>query len=111
MSTTRCRRLAPWLLVLALAAPHPAAALSAFEPGALFARLQGFLSAIWMDNGCDADPNGRCAAVVRDNGCDIDSNGRCIQRANGCDFDPDGRCAAVERDNGCDMDPNGSCKQ
>ena len=96
------RRLAPWLLVLALVAPAPAAALPAFDPGAILARLRGVLSAIWAENGCDFDPNGKCGSVPlsspptsRPNGCDVDSNGggcRPILSDNGCSFDPDGKC-------------------
>lgn len=76
------RRLAPWLLALALAAPAPAAALPAFDPGALLARLRGALSAIWAENGCDVDSNGKCRSTPESspptdwaNGCDVDSNG------------------------------------
>ena len=57
------RRFAPWLLALALAAPVPAAALPAFDPGALLARLRGVLSAIWGEYGCDVDPDGKCRSA------------------------------------------------
>ncbi len=95
-STPTRRRLAPWLFALTLATPLPAAAFPAFEPAALLARLQGLLSGLWAENGCDFDPHGRCAAAPLDNGCDMD---------------PNGGCAAITRDNGCDFDPNGACKQ
>lgn len=91
------RRLTPWLLAFALAAPAPAAALPAFDPGALLARLRGVLSAIWAENGCDFDPDGKCRSTPQSslptttwaNRCDVDSNGvRCAPVV----WDPDGRC-------------------
>ena len=94
-STSTSRRLAPWLLALVLALPRPAAAFPGFEPGALLARLEGLLSAIWAENGCDFDPNGRCASAPSINGCNSDSNSG---------------CAPILRENGCDADPHGSCK-
>lgn len=93
------RRLGPWLLALAFAAPAPAAALPAFDPGALLDRLRGLFSVIWAENGCDFDPNGKCGSALHSpptlpNGCDFDSNGgKCAPSPAtrfGCDVDPDG---------------------
>ncbi len=98
------RRLAPWLLALALAAPAPAAALPAFDPGAILARLRGSLSAIWAEFGCDVDPDGKCRSAPL--------SSPPTTRPNGCEFDPDGvGCAPVLRDNGCSFDPDGKCLQ
>jgi len=103
MLTSPSRRLAPWLLALALAAPAPAAALPAFDPGALFARLRGILTVIWAENGCDADPNGKCGTTAQSSSP--------ATRINGCDVDPDGvGCAPVLRDNGCELVPDGLCR-
>lgn len=93
------RRLAPWLVVFALAAPLPAAALPFGDAGAaLFAKLSAVLSSLWGDR-------------TRANGCQVDSNGLCapVERPNGCVFALDGVCSAVVRDNGCQLDPNGLC--
>lgn len=100
MSSRLPRRLAPWLVALALAAPLPAAALPFGDAGvALFSKLRAVLSSLWGEsnraNGCQVDPDGLCASV---------------ERPNGCEFDPDGVCSAVVRDNGCQVDPNGLCE-
>jgi len=104
MSSRSTRRLAPCLLVAALAMPVPAVALS-FDPQALLGHLRGFLVAIWAGedasartNGCELDPSGvGCAPVSRTNGCEVDPNGV--------------GCSQVLRDNGCEFDPNGHCVQ
>src|SRR6185295_5858985 len=96
MLTSPSHRLAPWLLALALAAPAPAAALPAFDPGALLARLRGVLSALWAENGCEIVPDGKCGAVAQ--------SSPPVTRVNGCQGDPDGvGCAPVLRDNGCEL--------
>lgn len=93
------RRLAPWLVALALTVPLPAAALPFGDAGAaLFARLRAVLSSLWEESD-------------RANGCQVDPNGVCVpaERPNGCEFDPNGACAPVLRDNGCEFDPHGGC--
>jgi len=101
MSSRSIHRLAPCLLVAALAMPVPAAALP-FDPQALLGRLRGFLAAIWAGEDASA----------RTNGCELDPSGVCAQaRTNGCQLDPDGAgCSPVLRDNGCQLDPNGLCQ-
>lgn len=99
MSSRSPRRLAPWLVALALAAPLPAAALPLGDAGAaLLSKLRTVLSFLWGEstraNGCQVDPNGLCAPA---------------ERPNGCEFDPNGACAPVLRDNGCEFDPHGGC--
>jgi hypothetical protein len=78
--------------------------------------LWGFLSSIWngsfVENGCGADPDGRCgSAAAVDNGCGADPNGSRSDSfvEEGCGADPNGSCrpAASVRDNGCIADPNG----
>lgn len=100
MPSRLSRRLAPWLVALALVAPLPAAALPLEDAGAaLFSKLRAILSSIWGEstraNGCQVDPDGLCAPVERPNGCQLDPDG--------------GACAPVLRDNGCEFDPNGRC--
>lgn len=94
-STLPSRRLAPFVFALVLALPPPAVAFPAFEPGALIARLERLLSAIWAENGCDADPSGRCASTPR---------------VNACSFDPNGACDSIPRENDCGLETNGRCK-
>lgn len=100
MSSRLPRRLAPWLVAVALAAPLPAAALPFGDAGAaLFAKFRAVLSSLWEEsnraNGCQLDPNGLCVALDQPNGCQVDPNGVCsaVVRDNGCQLDPDGRCA------------------
>ena len=93
------RRLAAFLLVLALAAPWAAAEEPQFhstprataEPAlaGFFTTLWDLLAALWTeassetDAGCSADPNGRCldlggtASSEPDAGCSLDPNGGC----------------------------------
>jgi hypothetical protein len=118
MSSRLPRRLAPWLVVLALAAPLPAAALPFGDAGAaLFSKLRAALSSLWGDsnkaNGCEFDPYGHCAPAQAPNGCQLDPDGACsaVVRDNACEFDPHGNCSAVVRDNGCQVDPNGLCEK
>ncbi len=88
------RRLAPWLFVALLALPAAPAAALPFDTNALFAKLRGWLSLVWQENGCILEPNGRCGAVAAPNGCEIEPNGRCkpVLSDNGCVIEPLGRC-------------------
>ena len=70
------------------------------------------LTALWGDNGCSLDPDGRCGgataapaqpADVLDNGCSLDPNGRCGSAVT-APIRPAGRL-----DNGCSFDPSGGC--
>ena len=96
------RRLAPWVLAAAIAAPSPAAAL---DPRAVLHQLGEFFASLWVfegdastrGNGCLIDPNGLgCSADLRGNGCVVDPDGS------------SGSCSPVLRDNGCVVDPDGS---
>ncbi len=98
------RRLAPWVLAAAIAAPSPAAAL---DPRAVLHQLGEFFASLWVfegdastrGNGCEMDPNGSaCSAVVRGNGCEVDPSGRLL-------------CSPILSDNGCEFDPNGLCRR
>lgn len=94
------------------------AALFASSPGQpVLWDIWGFLSSIWSasfaENGCIADPDGRCgSAATVDNGCGADPNG-CRSGSfseAGCIADPDGRCGSTTGavfDNGCGADPDG----
>jgi hypothetical protein len=62
------RILIPALLVFTLAVP--------------FSRAWGGLVSLWMENGCIADPDGRCTTgqvlePAPDNGCGLDPHGGC----------------------------------
>lgn len=101
------RRIAvAFLLAVFLVAPW-AAAEPRDDRGAasphLFAQLWSWLSALWSDEGCMLDPNGRCggapAPTDLDAGCIIDPNGRC-----------GGNPASAQPDAGCMLDPNGGCR-
>jgi len=89
-------------------APRPATAVHQD----LLSRTWSLLASLWGEEGCNIDPNGRCATgavqpvpprVHTDTGCNIDPNGRCATGAaqpvpprvhsdTGCNIDPDGRC-------------------
>jgi hypothetical protein len=110
MFASQLRRLAPFALTLALAAPLSAAAphasssarsrQGAAQPAAASASLlstwKDWLAHLWADAGCILDPDGRCRTAPRtDAGCILDPSGRCrtAPRADaGCIIDPDGRC-------------------
>lgn len=81
------------ILAVVLAAPALLAAepQSGFEPAestrtsrGFLAEAWSFLARIWTENGCIADPNGRCqpdpgtSSITGDNGCAADPDGRCI---------------------------------
>lgn len=80
------------------------AALQASEPWQIdvLASVWSFFIS-WSDNGCGADPDGRCLGEQRataDNGCRADPNGRCLP----------GPGATATTDNGCGLDPDGRCR-
>jgi hypothetical protein len=61
--------------------------------------LLNALAAVWGENGCSADPFGRCGEAANvDNGCHLDPYGGCGK-------------AATDSDNGCRMDPFGGCHE
>jgi len=50
----------------------------------VLARVWSFLARAAADNGCEADPSGRClprqgTTATADNGCEVDPSGRCHQ--------------------------------
>jgi len=56
-------------------------AASTFSLAELVSRAWESLVSLWMDNGCGADPSGRClVAPATDNGCGADPDGRCLSR-------------------------------
>ncbi len=105
------RRLAPWLFVALLALPTVPAAALPFDTDALFAKLRGWLSLVWQENGCELEPLGRCGAAAAPNGCVLEPDGRCrpFLGDHGCEIDPFGRCANLLSENGCELEPNGRC--
>lgn len=102
-------------LLVPIFSPAPAAAASWEEGGpaaGFFGRFWGAVSAIWSNEGCMIDGNGRC--LERQSAVTEDPNRGLVLSNVGCIIDPDGRC----RDNsvatasvGCILDPNGSCRQ
>lgn len=78
------RRLAPWVLAAAIAAPSHAAAL---DPRAVLHQLGEFFASLWVFEG---------DAATRGNGCVVDTDGS------------SGSCSPVLRDNGCLIDPDGA---
>ena len=109
MSASSFRRLPFLLLVVGLAFPSHASAMS-WDFGNLIAKAQGFFSALWGPSGCEMNPDGRCGAapspVLRDHGCELDPDGRyastpvqsrkgdTVNSDVGCEIMPDGRCGA-----------------
>jgi hypothetical protein len=88
----------------------------------LLAGVWSSLTSTWTDNGCEADPSGRClprqdVAPATNNGCSADPDGRrCLAHQastatadNGCSLDPNGRCGRAVLDEGCSLDPSGGC--
>jgi hypothetical protein len=87
--------------------------------------LWNVLTGPWGENGCEFDPDGKCAprlgAATVDNGCELDPNGGCARHPratlskNGCEVDPSGQCGPRQGtatiDNGCEFDPNGGCRR
>lgn len=89
-------------IVLMIAAPLATPSAFANSPSAAIP-FWSFLTSLWAKNGCQVDPDGRCAPGLtsvlpgRKNGCQVDPNGRCLPHPshaadNGCSADPNGRC-------------------
>ncbi len=101
MSASMLRRLAPGVLVLALAFPSHATAMS-WPLDDLFGRFRGFISSLWAPHGYEVMPDGNCRTaptpIFGENGCVIMPDGNCrtapkqIFGENGCEIMPDGRC-------------------
>lgn len=119
MSKPTPRPLVPFLLTLLLfvliLSPAPAAAAPWPDGGpaaGFFARFWGALSAVWSEEGCVIDGNGKCRegqSLVTE-----DPNRGLVLSNVGCIIDPDGRCrdnSVVTSSVGCIIDPNGSCRQ
>lgn len=92
------------VLLLLLAAVPSLQAAESFRWEVL-ARVWSFLASSAGDNGCEADPSGRClprqsATAASDNGCEADPDGR------HCLLHP---ATSAAGDNGCEADPNGRC--
>jgi hypothetical protein len=101
---------APWASAAGPKAPStPKTAVPAHLD--LLSRAWTLLANLWAEEGCNLDPDGRCATAVRtapprvhsDEGCNLDPNGRCatgpvrtapprLHSDTGCNLDPDGRC-------------------
>jgi len=92
MSATS-RRCAFSLLVVLLALPATPAAAVPLDTNTLLAKVQGLLSIVWEEVGCQIDPWGACAPNLVDHGCENDLEGRCkVPRTDtGCELDPWGR--------------------
>jgi hypothetical protein len=102
----------PWA---AAAGPrsHPETRIAGGRLGDVLVQAWRALTAFLGDNGCSADPSGRCgsAAVTPirpadalDNGCSLDPSGGCDSAAS-TPIEP-----ADVLDNGCSADPNGGCR-
>jgi hypothetical protein len=124
--TLRTGTAALFVTVLLLA-PWPAQArpLEGVDPlaGAM-AFFSEWITTLFGDNRCTADPNGGClagAAATPDYGCTMDPDGRCRDRSTagdqidiGCSLDPSGHCResgapAEQIKIGCSLDPGGAC--
>jgi hypothetical protein len=92
------------VLFLLVAAPSVQAAEPREVSWSLLGDLWASLTGAWGDNGCELDPDGRCAprqgTAFADNGCEVDPNGRCAPRK-----------TTAYSDNGCELDPSGGCRR
>lgn len=78
---------APWASAAALKPESSRAKFRAVEPAAEFLnRLWGFLRRVGSKEGCDIDPDGRCAPRPSPTRAGV-----------GCDIDPDGSCAFLKQ--------------
>jgi hypothetical protein len=98
------------VLFVAVLGPTPAIGASWTDRGsAAFGRFMDAISAIWAEEGCIYDPNGRC----REQQVPANPGSRQVTANEGCEYDPSGRCRsglAVQREAGCEYDPNGRCR-
>ena len=73
------------------------------QSGGVLQPFWALVSSLWgqpAQEGCGADPSGRCLPQPQptlDRGCGADPNGRCLPQPQptldeGCGADPDGRC-------------------
>lgn len=90
-------------------ASSPAQGLSVAD---LLGTLQAWLEAIWPQNGCTIDPDGRTTCTVPPSGSQGSSTTR-----NGCTIDPSGNMVCISRaglrrgaraPNSCGIDPDGA---
>lgn len=99
------------ILFVAVLSPTPAIGASWADRGsAAFGRFMKTIAAIWAEEGCGYDPDGRCRERQS---VQTDPTSRLVTANTGCEYDPNGRCRdglAVERDAGCGYDPNGRCQ-
>ncbi len=96
------------LVVAALAAPPawgaPRPPSGGIDPIGILAHVWSSLSALWSEEGCNADPHGGCGTSQ-------------LSTPNaGCTLDPHGGCATAQQvvppptpDEGCNLDPHGGC--
>jgi hypothetical protein len=73
----------------------------------LLSQLWNSLRSLWSEEGCNIDPDGRCAPAL------APQPPASIKTDEGCGIDPDGRCLsgpATQSDTGCHIDPNGRCR-
>lgn len=107
--TFRHRLVPLFVTVLLLVAPWSAQALPLDRADPLtggVARLIAWISTMFGDYGCSADPSGTCRGLstppAPPDQVDV-----------GCSLDPDGRCHGSttpdQLDVGCSLDPNGRC--
>jgi hypothetical protein len=90
------RRIAVLLLAAMLAMPLASLAAPRTSPqprdtssfGAVLSHLWDTLTALWSEDGCSADPYGRCAGAGAGTASPTDSLDE------GCSMDPYGRCSA-----------------
>lgn len=71
----------------------------------VFNKLSNWWAAVWADEGCYIDPDGRCAPArsepdLSEAGCYIDPSGGCAPEAP----------ASSNVDEGCYIDPSGGCR-
>lgn len=127
MSKPTPRPFVPFLFALTLfvllLGPAPATAVPWPDGGqaaGFFIRFWGAVSAIWSEEGCVIDGNGKCregqalasepgrTSVRVEAGCIIDGNGGCHEGRSDLGDDPNG--GSVPSIIGCVFDPNGSCQ-
>jgi hypothetical protein len=99
----------PWVCVAGPRAAESARPAQVLQPARfdLLTQIWNSLRSLWSDEGCNIDPNGRCApgpapqppaSIKTDEGCGIDPSGRCLAKP------------AIQSDTGCGIDPSGLCR-